>query len=338
MKKLLTIVAGFAVVGAAFGLLLQGVGARAQGAPPQLTLSDGENSIHIFPTVEGAAALAALGTDPGPLIYHSGGVVMTGSVTTYAIFWLPASGKLQNGGATSLSAHYQTVEKNMLGDYPAHGIDNNNTQYYQEVGSTTTYLQNKGVLGGAYLDTSAYPASGCSDSATPGNCITDAQIQTEIQNAMTFKGWTGGINKMFLLFTSSGEGSCFDSTSTACAYVQYCAYHGYFFSGTTPVIYGNEPYGNLSVCQVPGTPTPNGDAAADTAATAASHELTEAITDPELNAWYTSLGNEIGDLCAYNYGVNTWDSAKANQMWNGRFYELQQEFDNHVLGCVQVGP
>jgi len=337
MKKLYTIVAGFAVVAAAMGLLLQGVGARAQEAPPQLTLTNGESNIHIYPTVEGAAALAALGADPGPLLYHSGGVVMTGSVTTYVIFWLPASGKLQNGAPTSLSAGYQAIQKNMLGDYSGHGIDNNNTQYYQIIGGKTTYIQNAGVLGGAYLDPDAYPASGCTDSATPGNCITDAQIQTEIQKAMAFKGWTGGINHIFMLYTSSGEGSCFDSTSTSCAYVQYCAYHGYI-SGATPIIYGNEPYGNTSVCQVAGTPSPNGNPVADTAATAASHERTEATTDPELDAWYTALGNEIGDLCAYNYGTNTWDSSKANQMWNGHFYELQLEFDNHVLGCVQVGP
>jgi len=25
-------------------------------------------------------------------------------------------------------------------------------------------------------------------------------------------------------------------------------------------------------------------------------------------------------------------------MWNGNFYEVQQEFDNHVGGCVQLGP
>jgi hypothetical protein len=25
-------------------------------------------------------------------------------------------------------------------------------------------------------------------------------------------------------------------------------------------------------------------------------------------------------------------------MWNGRFYELQMEFDNHTGSCVQVGP
>jgi len=51
----------------------------------------------------------------------------------------------------------------------------------------------------------------------------------------------------------------------------------------------------------------------------ATHELTEAITDPLLNAWYDAALNEIGDLCAYQYGTNTWDSARANQMWNGHF-------------------
>jgi hypothetical protein len=77
---------------------------------------------------------------------------------------------------------------------------------------------------------------------------------------------------------------------------------------------------------------------ADAAASIASHELTEATTDPLLNAWFTSSGYEIGDLCAYNYGTNTWDSGKANQMWGGNFFELQQMYDNHQAGCVQVGP
>ena len=63
-----------------------------------------------------------------------------------------------------------------------------------------------------------------------------------------------------------------------------------------------------------------------------------AISDPELNALFTAQGNEIGDLCAYSYGVNSWDSGLANQMWNGNFFELQTEFDNHTGTCVQVGP
>ena len=308
-------------------ILVLHVTVSAQEASPR---TEG-NDIHIYPTFTTARTLPAAA---GVLTYQ-GGPVMQSGVSTYAIFWVPA--KLQNGGATGMTAHYQAVLKNVLGDYSGHGLDNNNTQYYQIVGTVTSYIQNKGGFAGSYIDTTAYPASGCSDSATPGNCITDAQVQAEITKVMGIKGWTGGLNKMFFLFTSSGEGSCFDSTSTSCAYTQYCAYHGFYGAG--PTIYGNMPFGNLSACQAPGTPSPNGDALADAVASTTTHELTEAITDPELDAWYdTTNGEEIGDLCAYNYGTNTWDSAKANEMWNGRFYELQQEYDNHKSACAQLGP
>ena len=87
----------------------------------------------------------------------------------------------------------------LLADYPFHGIDNNNTQYFQTVGSTTTYILNAGSFGGFAVDTSPYPASGCTDSFTLGNCITDAQIQAEIQKVMASKGWTGGLKNQFLL-------------------------------------------------------------------------------------------------------------------------------------------
>jgi hypothetical protein len=249
----------------------------------------------------------------------------------------------------------------MLALYPGHGIDNNNTQYYQTTGTLfihfTNWILNSGGFVASFVDTTPYPASGCTDTATPGACLTDAQIRAEVQKVITLEGWPTGINNMFLLFTSSGEGSCTDSFSISCAYSApnplnaYCAYHSYFFSGSSPVIYGNEPYANPNICQVPGTPSPNGDAAADAAATVASHELTEAITDPELSAWYDSSGYEIGDKCAWNYGANTWDSGNANQSWweswtnfilfrspQIGYFELQEEYDNHASACVQVGP
>jgi hypothetical protein len=320
--------------GVAMALPLLSLSAARAEEAQQLTVGDGVHNIHMFPTVALADARNEAGQNAGPLVYH-GGPVMAAGVTTYAIFWVPAH--LQNGGATSMSTAYQTVQKNLLSGYPGHGIDNNNTQYYQISGSTTTYIQNKGSFGGSYVDTTPYPASGCTDSATPGNCITDAQLQVEVQHAMSVNGWTGGLGKMFLVFTSSGEGSCFDSSNTGCAYVQYCAYHSYI-SGSTPIIYANQPYGNLSVCQVSGAPSPNNNPVADGAASTASHEVTEAMTDPEISAWYTSSGSEIGDLCAYTYGTATWDSSKANEMWSGHFFLLQMEYDNHQATCVQVGP
>ena len=307
--------------------------ARAQDATSSLTLSTNAGAVHYFPTISGAAARSTLAVDSGPLLYHAGGSIMP-TATVYAIFWVPPT--LQDGTATSMSSHYQTVERRVLTDYAGHALGSNDTQYYQ-VRTTRTFFQDRGNFGGFYVDTSAYPASDCVDSATPNDCISDAAIQAEIQKVMTLQGWTAGINKVFFLFTSSGEGSCF-TDSSPCAYTNYCAYHGYFGSTSSPVIYSNQPYGDTSVCQVTGTPSPNADPAADTAATAASHELSESITDPLLNAWYTAQGNEVADLCAYNYGTNNWDGGLANQVWNGDPYELQTQFDNHTKSCVQVGP
>ncbi|HEV3253864.1 MAG TPA: hypothetical protein VG033_05635 [Candidatus Acidoferrales bacterium] len=308
--------------------------AQAQQEGP-LTVRDGDSVAHILPTVQKAKELAP--PPPGTLIYHPPGVVMQPSTNFYAIFWLPASGKLQNGAATTLPALYQTIEKKMLGDYPGHGIANNSTQYFQTVGSSTKYIQVAGKLVKALIDTDEYPASGCNDPATPGNCITDAQLRTEITKFLAAHSLKGAITNMFLVYTSSGEGSCFTSTDGECSYTVFCAYHS-FISGTTPIIYANMPFANLSVCQVSGTPSPNGDPDADAVASISTHEMTEAITDPELDAWFDSSGNEIGDLCNFNYGTLGWDSGMANQSWNADFFVAQQEFDNHTGACVQVGP
>ena len=64
----------------------------------------------------------------------------------------------------------------------------------------------------------------------------------------------------------------------------------------------------------------------------------ESITDPTGTGWFDTSGNEIGDKCSSSYDPLTWDSGKANQMWNGDFYMVQDMFDNHTLTCVQNGP
>ena len=93
----------------------------------------------------------------------------------YAIFWIPAA--LQNGGTTGMSVAYQNLQMRLLADYTGHGIDNINTQYYQIIGPTTTYIQNAAGLSlasglaGVFVDNSPYPASGCSDTATPATAL-----------------------------------------------------------------------------------------------------------------------------------------------------------------------
>jgi hypothetical protein len=331
---------GKCLIAAALMALMTPVLAAAQDAGNSPYRVSGEmGTVHIHPTPELSRQMKAQqGINALAVLSYQGGPVMTGE-TLYAIFWIPAT--LQNGSPTTLSPKYQNVTKQFLTDYADHGLANNSSQYYALVGTVKKYFVGKGGLGGTYVDTNPYPSSACTDNVTPGNCITDAQLQAEIKAVMTLKGWTPGLNKMFLVFTSKGEGSCSDSTSASCAYSQYCAYHGFFGSTTTPTIYSNQPYADPSYCYSPGTGqrAPNGDIPSDANVSIASHEIAEANTDPELNAWWDlANGYEIGDLCSWTFGANTWDGLLANQMWNGHFYDLQQEYDNHTTSCVSLGP
>ena len=356
-----------ALLGAALALLAQAATAAPPAAPagnileqetsanlglPSLSATTASGAIaHFMPNRQLAGQIAAqraynpAATDVGPLAYHAGGQIMP-SVTAYAIYWVPA--KLQDGTTVpGWPAAYQNLLTQFLTDYPSHSHAANTTQYYQTVSGVTSYISGGGSFGGAYVDTSAFPASGCKGKTYPKNCMTDAQIVAEIKKVMTLKGWTPGINKMYFVFTPKFEESCFDSsTGSPCSYTYYCAYHSAYGTTASPVIYANMPYAAAPGCVY--STTPNGNAEADTAASVTSHELIEAVTDPFGNAWYTSAGNEIGDLCAWNYGTNTWGATatkNANEFWNGHYYELQQEYDNHAAavggtakGCVQAGP
>jgi hypothetical protein len=312
---------------------------------PLLLSRDGGQLAHVFPTFPVANALGLVRTEKAPpvtpaLIYH-GGPVMQPFLNLYIIYWQPST--LQDGSTTIMSNGYKAVEKDMVSGYPGHALASITTQYYQTT-PTKTYITGTGGLAFAVNDTQPFPTSGCAASIGP-NCITDAQLKAEVQRFLGVKGWTGGYDKMFLVFTPQNEGSCFDTSTTYCSTETanvspyFCAYHSYI-SGSPNIIYSNEPFGNPNYCLGSGT-QPNSTAGgpeADPAATAASHEMTEAFTDPLLNAWYDSSGSEIGDICAYNYGANQWDKALANQFWLGKFFELQTEYSNHHAKCEQVGP
>ena len=58
-----------------------------------------------------------------------------------------------------------------------------------------------------------------------------------------------------------------------------------------------------------------------------AHELEEATTDPDLNAWYDSSGNENADKCAWTFGHSQYqvsNGAWANVRLGTRDYLLQR--------------
>lgn len=243
----------------------------------------------------------------GNLIYH-GGPVMKGTAVAYAIFWEPTG--------SFVSSTYNSLILRYFGDVGGSPLYHNNVQYKNASGQ----FASNATLGGSWVDTAAYPSS----------TLSDKQIQNEVTHARQVKGWTSTIDHIFFVFTSWGENIC---AGTSCSFTTFCAYHSFFGTNT---IYAAMPYTgtNLSSCGV--SHSPNNDFDADSTINVTSHEQIEAATDPHLNAWYDTSGQEIGDKCAWNFGP--LNSKGGDVLWNNHAYMVQKEWDNAHSGCVLTGP
>ena len=275
--------------------------------------------------------------------------------TIYAIYWIPNGFTCHN--LPSCSDYESGVNQYFTDVAHDSGLTSNvysaATQYYDATGP----IAYSSTFAGSTVDANAFPASGCND-ADPAHgvpadpvCLTDDQIQTEIQNVLTAKGWHGSTTTMFFLLTPSNVGSCFlpgdiNVQGQACTTDAYCAYHyGFVDSNNEPVIYANEPFNaTINNCNnvtdpVLGTQGSPNNADIDPSLNTISHEQNEAITDPWGDAWYSADGStgENGDLCAWNFGgqLGTVGGQPYNQVINGHKYSLQQEYSNDGLACVQ---
>jgi hypothetical protein len=257
----------------------------------------------------------------GDLLYHGGPVMTTNK--TYAIYWVPSGYSIASGYDSTINQFFTDVAHDSGLGSNVYAVD---TQY--------SSIQYSSSFGGAYTDTTAFPASGCPIyEGDITECLTDAQIQTEVDNAIAHNGWTRNGTNMFFVFTPGAVGSCFDSTGSECAYTAYCAYHGTTNSGA---IYANQPYAFHAGCDE--GQYPNGSSnQADPTINVTSHEHNEAITDPQLNAWYDGAGYEIGDKCAWDFGpVQGSNGSEYNQTINGHHYFLQREYSNSGHACDQT--
>jgi hypothetical protein len=260
------------------------------------------------------------------LAYHGGPVMRTNR--TYAIYWIP--------GGYSVSPSYVDLIDRFFADVAADSGKSTNvyatdTQYSDGTGP----IAYDSTFGGSVVDANAFPANGCSISGIT-RCLTDGQIVSEINRVASAQGWTENGTTQFFMFTPKDVGTCFSSgarsSSNPCSFTDFCAYHG--SSGS--LIYADQPY-TVSTkypnsCDV--HQYPNGDDA-DPTINVTSHEHNEAITDPELDAWYDRNGYENGDKCAWKFGAASGSSgAQYNQTINGHHYLLQEEYSNDGHACL----
>ena len=116
----------------------------------------------------------------------------------------------------------------------------------------------------------------------------------------------------------------------------FCAWHS--FASSTK--------GNFSVAYMPNTTgvagcdpgnswNLSGSEGLRSLANVSSHEFMETVTDAlPANAtygWIDSSGSEIGDKCAWQFDSN----APAVKLGNGTIWQLQEEWDNSIIGCNQ---
>jgi hypothetical protein len=295
-------IASCAVIAALALLALLPASASAAGVLP---LSSHHHRPHFF--YHRQAYHAAFAAASSNNLAYGGGPVMGGTTNVYAIFWEPTG---------SVSANYNSLIERYFNDVGGSPLYHNNTQYTDSNGNVPSNTH----LAGTWVDTTAYPESP----------LLDSDIQNEVTNAMNANGWSAGIDNIFFVFLEQNQDLCFDSSYSQCASNSFCAYHNYFGTDT---IYAAMPYAASFSCN-PGS-SPNNDDA-DQTINVTSHEQMEAATDPLLNAWTDSSGQEIGDKCAWQFGP--LDAAGGDVNWNGDEYIVQEEWDNAVGGCVLTGP
>jgi hypothetical protein len=155
-----------------------------------------------------------------------------------------------------------------------------------------------------------------SDTASIPSHPTDSQIQSEASRAVSHFGAGSSVNVEIVVATPTGHYTSGFGT-------QWCAYHG--ANANNPnTTYTNLPYmtdagGSCGAGSVTGN-------ALDGVSIVEGHELAETITDPLLNAWYDSSGQENGDKCA-------WTNLHTISTSHGTF-AVQPLWSNAAGGCV----
>jgi hypothetical protein len=225
------------------------------------------------------------------LIDHGGPVLPTTHV--YAVYWGPSGfpSDIQSGLTDFFNGFGNSTYSNIL------------VQYFRGSASTTS-----SVLSGDALDTSSPPFKGPSVST----------IASEICKQINLAG--SGLKL-------DSDGVYFAITSNFPKGANFCAWHslGTCNGQPIPVVYLPNLTG-VSGCEIAGA---NGySIATQSMANVAAHELSEVTTDPQLNAWYDSGGQEIGDKCAWQFNGTVTLS-------DGKNWQLQEEWSNANSGCIQ---
>jgi PKD repeat protein len=278
---------------------------------------------------------------------YNGGPVMP-SNTDYMVLWSP-------GGRSAYPKGYvsglKTFFTDLAHDSGGHqNVDSVSAQYQDLTGAFARYQT---TFGGVLWDTHPYPPTECPAAAPVTACLTDPQIQAELERLVAARGLKTDLSHEYFLLPPPHVETCFSGDPNAsppfggCSAGEprnlafFCAYHGNT-SLSPMLLYSNDPFDATNpLCQDGNNPT--GSIAGGEINGGLSHEQNESVTDPMPNdAWTNGFGaqqgEEVGDQCVRQFGTplgTAPDGAKYNQVINGHFYWFQEEWSNEGHRCLQ---
>lgn len=257
--------------------------------------------------------------------YHNGPVMKGNPVHTYIIWYGNWAGTGSNTAAT------QSLIQTFLGTIGGSALELVNTTYGDTTGNVSGNVSFNG-----------------STSVSSSTNLSDSGVLSQVTNAINSGRLPSDSNAVYFVLTSSN----INETSGFCT--QYCGWHTHATINGVDIKYsfvGNSdrcPSGCEIQSTGPNSPA-SGVGGADGMANVISHELEEAISDPDLNAWFDSSGQENADKCNFNFGATstcnanglctsagTTAKAKYNQTFGNHDWMLQQNWRNSGGGaCAQ---
>ena len=255
-----------------------------------------------------------------PKILYHGGPILLGSVPVYIIYY----GTFPSSTISIVNDFFSTIGGSL--QY------NVNTTYFNGQG---THIQNSisfSTSGNVY-----------NDNYSLGKAFNGNTVQTVVKNAIQGGHLPADATGIYFVVTAMDvtiPGFC----------NSFCAYH----ANSTSIISGldikysliPDPTQACAACDgnvaiFGQNITPNGDLGADEMTDSIMHELSEAVTDPDINAWFTRRGLENGDLCNFKYGTTYTapNGAIANAHLGSRDYLVQTIWENTGAGfCANTLP
>ncbi len=233
-------------------------------------------------------------------IFYHGGPVLLGATHAYYIWY----GNWSGNSATTILSNLASS----IGGSPYFAI---NTTYYD--GSNT------------HVTNAVNYAGSTTDNYSQGTALSDAAVQSVVASAINSGRVPKDTNAVYFVLTSADV----NETSGFCT--QYCGWHTHGTIAGSDIKYSfvGNPDRCPSACEAQ-TTSPSGNAGADGMASIIAHELEEAVTDPDLNAWYDRRGQENADKCAWTFGTTSTASngSQYNMVLGGSQYLIQQNWVN----------